>query len=328
LGYNADETIGRNMFELLHPDDKPYIAAEMEKILLDESYEPTVEYRFLNKAGNYILMEAKANNQLQNPAINAIIVNSRDITQRKTVEAAIMKQAHDLAVSNIELERFAYVASHDLQEPLRMVSSFMNLLQKKYNNLLDETANQYINFAVEGSNRMKQLITDLLRYSQVGVKPKPAELIDMNNALAELQIILHPKIEATGTSIFATGLPTVIAIKTDIDQLLQNLIGNAIKYQAPDSKPIIHIKGEERSNDWLISVQDNGIGISPAFKDKIFVVFQRLHNKDAYSGTGIGLSICKKIIDKAGGKIWVESEQEKGSTFYFTIPKPKKNSIN
>jgi light-regulated signal transduction histidine kinase (bacteriophytochrome) len=205
-----------------------------------------------------------------------------------------------------------------------MVSSFMNLLQKKYNSQLDETANQYINFAVDGSNRMKQLITDLLRYSQVGVKPQPAELIDMNNALAELQIILHPKIEATGTSIFSESLPTITAIKTDIDQLLQNLIGNAIKYQAPASKPIIQIAGEERSNDWLISVQDNGIGIPPAFKDKIFVVFQRLHNKDAYSGTGIGLSICKKIIDKAGGKIWVESEQGKGSTFYFTIPKPKK----
>jgi PAS domain S-box-containing protein len=326
LGYTADETIGRNIFELLHPDDIQFIAEEMEKILLDESYEPTLEYSFLNKAGNYILMEAKANNQLQNPAVNAIIVNSRDITQRKTVEAAIMKQAHDLAVSNIELERFAYIASHDLQEPLRMVSSFMNLLQKKYNNQLDETANQYINFAVDGSNRMKQLITDLLRYAQIGVKPQPAELVDMHNAVAELQIVLQHKIEDTGTSISTEGLPTGIAIKTDIDQLLQNLIGNAIKYQAPASKPIIHIKGEERSNDWLISVQDNGIGISPAFKDKIFVVFQRLHTKDAYSGTGIGLSICKKIIDKAGGKIWVESEPGKGSTFYFTILKPKKTA--
>jgi light-regulated signal transduction histidine kinase (bacteriophytochrome) len=144
--------------------------------------------------------------------------------------------------------------------------------------------------------------------------------------MEELQIVLQHKIIATGTSIFSESLPTITAIKTDIDQLLQNLIGNAIKYQSPTSKPIIKIAGEERSNDWLISVQDNGIGISPAFKEKIFVVFQRLHNKDAYSGTGIGLSICKKIIDKAGGKIWVESELGNGSTFYFTIPKPSKTS--
>jgi PAS domain S-box-containing protein len=324
LGYQDDEILGRNIFEFLHPDDVTNIAQEIEIMLPIQGNSPLVEFRFLNKSGNYILMEAQANNQFLNPAINAIVVNSRDITQRKSVEAALMKQAHDLAVSNIELERFAYVASHDLQEPLRMVSSFMNLLQKKYNNQLDETANQYINFAVDGSNRMKQLITDLLRYSQVGVKLKSAEHVDLYNTLAELQIVFQHKILATGTSIFSVNLPTVFAVKTDIEQLLQNLIGNAIKYQTPASKPIIHITGEERQDDWLISVQDNGIGISPSFKDKIFVVFQRLHNKDAYGGTGIGLSICKKIVDRTGGKIWVESELGKGSTFYFTIPKPLK----
>lgn len=322
LGYLPNETIGKNIFELLHPDDIPYIATVMEQSLTTEGNGPLIECRFLNKTGNYVLIEAQPNNQLQNPAINAVVVNSRDITQRKAVEAAIMKQAHDLAVSNIELESFAYVASHDLQEPLRMVSSFMNLLQKKYHSQLDETANQFISFAVDGSNRMKQLITDLLRYSQTGAKPQPAEPVNLKDALAELQIVLQHKIEATNTTIITDGLPLVTAVKSDIDQLLQNLIGNAIKYQAPGSKPIIKIAAEERINDWLISVQDNGIGISPVFKDKIFVVFQRLHNKDDYSGTGIGLSICKKIVDKAGGKIWVESEAGEGSTFYFTIVKP------
>jgi PAS domain S-box-containing protein len=323
LGYNNDETIGRNIFELLHPDNISSIATEMENLLKNEGNGPVVEFRFLNKAGNYILMEAQANNQLINPAINAIVVNSRDITQRKAVESAIMKQAHDLAVSNIELERFAYVASHDLQEPLRMVTSFMNLLQKKYNNQLDETANQYINFAVKGSNRMKLLITDLLRYAQVGTKPQPAELVDLSNSLAEMQVVMQHKIKNADTTIIAADLPTVIAIKTDIEQVLQNLISNAIKYQDEANKPCIKITGNDRSNDWLISVQDNGIGISPAFKEKIFEVFQRLHNNDAYTGTGIGLSICKKIVEKAGGKIWVESDVGKGSTFYFTIPKPK-----
>jgi len=321
LGYQPAEIVGRNIFEFLHPDDFYFIVAEMEQLQLTGGITPLIEFKFLNKAGNYVLMEAQANNQLLNPAIKAFIVNSRDITNRKSVEAAIMKQAHDLAVSNIELERFAYVASHDLQEPLRMVTSFMNLLQKKYNGQLDETANQYIGFAVDGSNRMKQLITDLLRYSQVGVKPQPAELIDLNNTLTEVLVVLQHKIETTGASIYIAGLPTVIAVKTDIEQVLQNLISNAIKYQLPGSKPVITIKGEESSIDWLVCVQDNGIGISPVFKDKIFVVFQRLHNTDTYSGTGIGLSICKKIIDKAGGKIWVESEEGKGSTFYFTIPK-------
>ena len=321
LGYDETATIGRNLFEFLHPDDIAMVAIEMEKTLLTPGNSNIVEYRFMNSNGEYVLLEGQANNQLFNPAIKSIIVNSKDITLRKKVEAALIKQAHDLSVSNKELERFAYIASHDLQEPLRMVSSFMNLLQKKYKDVLDETATDYIRYAVDGSTRMKQLINDLLLYSRLENKHQQTQPVNLQNLVKEVQIILQHEILTKGATIYADGLPVVMAVKLDMEQLLQNLISNAIKYQPAGNKAIITISGADRPKEWLITVKDNGIGIDEKFSDKVFIMFQRLHNKDEYSGTGIGLAVCKKIVERYGGKIGMESKPGEGSSFYFTIPK-------
>lgn len=322
LGYNETETIGRNLYEFIHPNDIAKVAIEMEKIVRTPGNSHMVEYRFMNSMGEYVVMEGMANNQLFNPAIKAIIVNSKDITVRKKAESALLKQANDLSISNKELERFAYIASHDLQEPLRMVSSFMNLLQKKYKNLLDETATNYIRFAVDGTNRMKQLINDLLLYSRLDSKHQQLQPVNLQTVVKEIQIIMQHEILNNGTTIFTEGLPVLMAVKLEMEQLLQNLISNAIKYQPAGNKAIIYITGLERPNDWLIKVKDNGIGIDEKFSDKVFIMFQRLHNKDEYSGTGIGLAVCKKIIERYGGKIDMESKPGEGSTFFFTIPKP------
>ncbi len=321
LGYNETETIGRNIFEFLHPDDTAMVAAEMEKALINPGNANIIEYKFMNCKGDYVLLEGQANNQLSNPAIKAIIVNSKDITLRKKTAAALIKQAHDLSISNEELERFAYIASHDLQEPLRTVSSFMSLLQKKYKDVLDETATNYIRFAVDGAYRMKELINDLLLYSRLENKQQQTQPVNLQTVVQEVQVIMQCEIQQNAATIYAEGLPVVMAVKFEMELLFQNLIGNAIKYQPSGNKPIIYITGTERPYEWLITVKDNGIGIDEKFSDKIFIMFQRLYNKDEYSGTGIGLAVCKKIIDRCGGTIGMNAIPGAGSSFFFTIPK-------
>ena len=321
LGYDETATIGRNIFEFVHPDDIAMIAIEMEKILTTPGNSKLVEYRFMNNEGEYVMMEGQANNQSVNPAINAIIVNSKDITLRKKAEAALIKQTHNLSVSNKELEQFAYLASHDLQEPLRMVSSFMNLLQNKYKDVLDETATTYIRYAVDGANRMKQLINDLLLYSRLENKHLQPQPVNLQTVVNEVQNVLQYEILNNGATIYTDCLPEVMAVKLDMEQLLQNLISNAIKYQPAGNKAIIHITGTETTDNWQIKVKDNGIGIDEKFSEKVFIMFQRLHNKDQYCGTGIGLAICKKIVERYSGTISMESKPGEGSTFLFTIPK-------
>ena len=229
-------------------------------------------------------------------------------------------RADELAASNVELERFAYIASHDMQEPLRMITSFLQLFKKKYEDQIDETAEQYIHFAVDGAERMKKLIMDLLQYSRVGSNKEDFETIDTNNLLKEVVNVFLTHIDETKATITVEELPGIKANKTQLFQLFQNLIGNALKYHG-EEPPVIHISGKEEENHFAFSVQDNGIGIKPIFFEKVFVLFQRLHHKNEYSGTGIGLAICKKIIEKHNGRIWVESEPGKGSCFYFTISK-------
>ncbi len=226
----------------------------------------------------------------------------------------------DLKRSNAELEQFAYVVSHDLQEPLRMVASFTQLLQKRYQDKLDDEANEFINFAVDGATRMQGLINDLLTFSRIGTKRVSFSPTDMNIILENvLANIRQSTIEADAEITF-DSLPVIIADGLQMAQLLQNLISNAIKFHGP-VHPKIHISGENKPDKWVFSVMDNGIGIEPKHFKRIFVVFQRLHKRDEYEGSGIGLAVCKKIVKRHGGKIWVESELGKGSTFYFTIPK-------
>jgi len=251
----------------------------------------------------------------------------RDIAERKKSELLLKhlndnleKKAAELEISNTELEHFAYVASHDLQEPLRMVISFMNLLEKRMDGQLDETNKQYIHFAVDGAKRMKTLIQDLLLYSRVGINKENFTATDLNEVMQYVNHLLEEDIKKNRAVITVKPMPVISVNKTLISQLFVNLVSNASKYHG-DKEPEIEVAYAEEPGNWIFYVKDNGIGIDPKFFDKIFIIFQRLHNKSEYSGTGIGLAICKKIVEIHKGKIWVESESGKGSTFYFSIPK-------
>jgi signal transduction histidine kinase len=243
----------------------------------------------------------------------------QEIAERKRTENELAERASELARSNAELEQFAYVASHDLQEPLRIVSSYLQLLERRCQDQLDETGHEFIGFAVNGVVRMKQLITDLLAFSRVstrsqGPAPTSSEQV-LEQVLGDLQMV----IEDNKATVTHDPLPTVSADATQLAQLFRNLIGNSIKFRS-EQPPRIHIGAEERGDSWLFSIRDNGIGINPQYAERIFVIFERLHGMNDYPGTGIGLAICKKIVEQHGGQIWVESEVGAGATFYFTLP--------
>jgi PAS domain S-box-containing protein len=249
-----------------------------------------------------------------------IYITFEDITETINANKLLNKAMEELKRSNRELEQFAYVASHDLQEPLRMVGSFTQLLEKRYKEQLDSDADDYIGFIVEGANRMKDLIDDLLSFSRLNSEAKEFKLTDLNKALDDVLLNLKPYILENNAQITHDQLPIINCDHSQMRQLLQNLLANAIKFHA-DEPPKIHISSEETINDWKFILSDNGIGINPEHQEKIFDVFKRLHTREEYEGTGIGLSIAKRIVERHGGKIWVESEPGKGSTFYFTIPK-------
>jgi PAS domain S-box-containing protein len=264
--------------------------------------------------------------------IFGLMISLSDVTERKKSEIHLaelnedlQKHIKELAISNAELEQFAYVASHDLQEPLRMVTSFMTQLEKKYGDVVDDKGRQYIHFAVDGAKRMRQIILDLLDFSRVGRTEDDQEKVDFNKVVNEVLALYRRQIEEIRAEVAFDNLPVIHTYKTPLRQVFQNLIGNSLKYHSAEKAPVIKISCKETKAYFQFSIKDNGIGISPEYFDKIFIIFQRLHNKDEYSGTGMGLAITKKIIEGLGGKIWVESSVEKGSTFYFTILKKDKS---
>lgn len=261
------------------------------------------------------------------PVPEGVFILSVDITERKRAEQNLInankmldRRADELQASNKELERFAYVASHDLQEPLRMVSSFLHLLEKRMEDKLDETSREYIDFAVDGSERMKKLIQDLLQYSRVGTEKEAIKEVDCNEVMNAVKADLALSVSEANAKLIIHPLPVIKAVYPQMIQLFQNLVANALKYRS-EKQPEIEIGCSNNNDQWEFYVRDNGIGIDPKFFDKIFIIFQRLHSKKDYSGTGIGLSICKKIVEKHGGRIRVESQAGKGSTFFFTISK-------
>jgi signal transduction histidine kinase len=235
------------------------------------------------------------------------------------LERRVAERTADLARSNSELQQFAYVASHDLQEPLRMVASFTQLLAKRYKDKLDDDAREFIDFAVDGATRMQTLITDLLMYSRVGTQGKPLERTECDAVLDRVLSNLKLTVQENGAEILREPLPAIFCDPIQLGQLFQNLIVNSIKFRGRQP-PKIHIFGERHGDDWQIAVRDNGIGIDPQQGERIFVIFQRLHTKTEYPGTGIGLAICKKIAERHGGRIWVEPSPGGGSTFRFTVP--------
>jgi PAS domain S-box-containing protein len=243
-----------------------------------------------------------------------------DIEDLKRSEEALRKITADLARSNTDLEQFAYVASHDLQEPLRMVASFTQLLGERYKGKLDADADEFIGFAVDGAHRMQALVNDLLSYSRVGTRGKELAAVDLEQVLQLVLTNLQVTLEESGGQVTHDPLPTVLGDETQLWQVLQNLVGNALKFHGSEP-PRVHVSAQEIEGEWRFSVRDNGIGIEPQFAKRVFLVFQRLHSRAEYPGTGLGLAIAKKIVERHDGRIWMESEPGKGSTFYFSLPK-------
>jgi light-regulated signal transduction histidine kinase (bacteriophytochrome) len=248
-----------------------------------------------------------------------IIEANNDITQTKLAEADLKARQTELARSNGDLEQFAYAASHDLQEPLRAVAGCVNLLQARYGEQLDERAHEYMRHAVEGAGRMQSLIDDLLAYSRVGTRGKEFQVVACEKAVENALKNLSVAIQEKQAQIEHDPLPVVAGDLLQLSQLFQNLIGDALKFSGAEI-PCIHIGAQEGNKEWEISVRDNGIGIDPQYFDRIFVIFQRLHTRKEYPGTGMGLALCKKVVERHGGRIWVESESGKGTTFRFTLP--------
>jgi PAS domain S-box-containing protein len=324
LGYPEKELLGKHVKEVSHPDDRDVTDAERARIRKGEIESARFEKRYIRGDNGAVVWARIAIALVRDvfgvPQYEVAIFD--DITDRKRAEAALREAHEDLTRSNAELEQFAYVASHDLQEPLRMVASYTQLLWRRYDSKFDKDAREFMAFIVDGATRMKQLIEDLLAYSRVGTKGADFKAVSAEAALRRALYNLRAAIDEAGAVVTNDPMPMLPADEVQLGQLLQNLIGNALKFRSA-SVPRIHIGVQEKRGEWQFEVRDNGIGIEPQYYERIFMVFQRLHNKGEYPGTGIGLAICKKVVERHGGRIWVESRPGEGSSFYFTLPKEK-----
>ena len=305
---------------LIHPDDRAPMQAWLSACLAGLR-PPDLEFRVIQPDGSARYINGRVHIVQQDAEKKSIrmIGVAQDITERKLAVAALLQRTEELARSNTELVQFAYVASHDLQEPLRMVSSYVQLLARRYSGKLDSDADEFIAFAVDGAKRMQNMINDLLAFSRVTTKGHEFKPVEADTALKLALANLKVAIEESQASVTFDPLPVVNADSAQLTQLFQNLIGNAIKFRRKEP-PQVHVSVEKRAKDWEFSVRDNGIGIEPQHLERIFVIFQRLHTAAQFPGTGIGLAICKKIAERHGGNLWVSSQPGVGSTFHFTIP--------
>ena len=325
-GYAATEMIGRSIAVLTAPDQSEEIAGILMRIKEGERVEH-YETKRRRKDGSIIDISLTVSPiKDENDRIVGASAIGRDISQAKRAKEALQGALQDLrhltdelARSNSELQRFAYVTSHDLQEPARTVASFCELLEHRYRGELDEKAQEWIGYAVAGGQRMRALVAGLLEYSRLESHTKPFAPADCAGLLAEALANLHYSIDESLAEVTFDPLPVVTADATRLVQLFQNLIGNAIKYSGR-TPPRVHISAERRDDDWVFSVRDNGIGIEPRHREQIFDMFQRVHAQNQYPGTGIGLAICKRVVEQHRGRIWVESEPGRGSVFYFSLP--------
>ncbi len=329
-GYTADEVIGKTPRILQGPKSDKEELKRLSKSLREwKNYETTmINYK---KNGEEFWVEFSVSPVADDKGwFTHWISIEKDVTERKLSELKLIelnenlqKHTKELALSNAELQQFAYVASHDLQEPLRMITSFLTLLEKRYGDIIDDRGKKYINFAVDGAKRMRQIILDLLDFSRAGTTEEAREELDLNALINEIKILYRKKIDEKKAVIKVDALPKILANRSPVRQVFQNLIANALTYAKKEIPVEIKITVKDFDDYWQFAVQDNGIGIEKEYFEKIFIIFQRLHNKDEYSGTGMGLAIAKKIIETMGGKIWLTSEVDKGSIFYLTIKKEK-----
>ncbi len=326
FGWSAAETVGKLIMDLrmIYEDDIPIVNRTMERLTSGKERTVVSSNRNYTKSGaviecvwyNSILLDAKG----QMVSVLSLV---QDITERKRAEEERERLLADLARSNRELEQFAYVASHDLQEPLRMVASYVQLLEEKYKGRLDGKADKYIHYAVDGAERMQKLIEGLLAYSRIARRGAEFGPVELNKVFSLAVSNLTTSIQESKTAITRDELPTLPGDETQLIQLFQNLIGNSVKYRKPDTPPLVHVAAKREGRAWVFSIRDNGIGIEPEHFDRIFQIFQRLHTRGEYSGTGIGLALCKRIVERHHGRIWVESIPGEGATFYFTLPERK-----
>ncbi|MGD9787271.1 MAG: ATP-binding protein [Sulfuricellaceae bacterium] len=325
LGFaDASELLGKDIHRLIHhshPDGSAYPAEECKvyAALREGRGQHEDKEVYWRADGSPVPVEYWSYPIVQEGKTVGAVVTFLDISERKRAEELLAKKIDELTRSNAELERFAYVASHDLQEPLRMVASYVQLLAKRYRGRLDADADDFIHYAVDGATRMQQLINDLLAYSRVGTRGKEFSPTDCNRVVEDALFNLSRAIADSGAEITSDKLPNVMADRGQLVQLFQNLIANGIKFHG-EAKPDIHIGVSLAGGEWRFTVRDNGIGIAPEHRDRLFQIFQRLHSREEYPGTGIGLSICKRIVERHGGRIGVDSEPGKGSTFWFTLP--------
>ncbi|MEO6788962.1 MAG: ATP-binding protein [Chthoniobacteraceae bacterium] len=318
LGHTKDELLASPYLDFVHPDDRAHTADEAAR--LNAGMDTiSFENRYRCKDDSYRWLLWRAHADFEASLVYAV---ARDITDRKRAEDSLRATAAELARSNSELAQFAHVASHDLQEPLRMVASFVQLIEKRYAASLDEEGRKYITFAVEGAKRMQALIHALLSLSRVQSRARPLETTDCAQVFRNVMTDLQIAIAEAGATVTCGTLPTVMADGVQLAQLFQNLLGNALKFRGVGPTRI-RVGAVRRTGEWEFSVSDNGIGIDPQFFERIFGIFQRLHSQAELPGTGIGLAVCRKIVECHGGRMWVESAPGRGSTFFFTIPDKK-----
>lgn len=328
LGYDVSEIIGKSPFYFMREDEQQRVGLIFQDIIVTKSAIVDLENWNIHKDGREVCLLTNGVPFFDsNGNLTGYIGVDKDITIRKTSELELIRinedllhKTEELTKLNSELERFAFVASHDLQEPLRTVTSFLQLFERKFTNLVDPTAKKYIDFAVNAAERMKYLIRDLLEYSSSGKGIEEYADVDLNLVISDITQLFEISHAETDVEYKIGKLPTVTAMHLKMLQVFQNLIGNAIKYKG-EEKLVIEITAKELDHDWQFIIKDNGIGIEPQYHETVFKLFNRLHSTTEYTGTGIGLAVCKKIVEMHGGKIWVLSDLHKGAEFIFTLPK-------
>ncbi|HAS60217.1 MAG TPA: diguanylate cyclase [Algoriphagus sp.] len=324
IGYTLEELAPLSIqtwIDFAHPEDLEQSNQELEKCFRGETESYESECRMKHKDGRWVwvLDRGKVFSWTKDGKPLMMFGTHVDITEKKLREEEIKRTNLQLQSANEELKSFASVASHDMKEPLRMISSFLQLLEKKYENVLDEKGIQYIRFAVDGSKRLSQLIDDMMEYAQIGFDPSKLSKVDLNSVVEEVIQLKQKVIEENNAIVEVSPLPDILGIRSPIKSVFINLISNALKYQKKNVQPVVKIYSTKEGSDYRITVEDNGIGIDKEYYQKIFNIFKRLHTKDEYPGTGIGLAICKKVVSQHGGKIWLDSEPGKGSTFHFLL---------
>jgi PAS domain S-box-containing protein len=301
---SIDEVRGKKFSEMASPEMYALALAVVKR--MKSTGKAVTEEEHVGAGKNYYLVTAAPMGE------DHVITTSIDITERRRMEDALKR-------SNADLQQFAYVASHDLKEPLRTVMNYLSLVEKRSKDRLDDRSKEFILFAMDGAKRMQAMIDDLLTYSRVEMSTKPLSPVDMGEVLAVVLKDLRVSIQESGASVTSDSLPTIAADRAQMVLLIGNIVGNAIKYRS-EAAPQVHVSARGDAGEWEFSIEDNGIGIDPRYQDRLFTMFQRLHTRDDYPGTGIGLAIAKKIVERHGGRIWFESQLGKGTIFYFTIP--------